>query len=297
MQMDPLNTVQSFFTAVYNMPATEQKERRTTNYFINHSRSISITLDPHGGCLVNVPAGCDLPVNFQQQFDILSASLAKTGTINSIWLSLFNPCTANVFSAIPANWVIGDPLKGNLVLDYQKKCTRVWQWINPSKQCNIPPGATHNLGASAAVVDDLSERILLVQGNNRSDRWEMPGGSYDPFIDSVDSSKFTAIRECKEETGVDVGSRMGVLIGQIHFPCNQFAPGINQMWRFNVDHRTHVPTPQLGEVLRAQWISYADVRKGEFEGLKIGPDVQAAIAAKTGFTESSKSSQWMKLVV
>ena len=295
MQVTTHNCIQDFFNGIYNSPATETKDKVSTTYSLDKERPVNILLDKHGGCLVNIPAGAKLPANFKESFQALSLSLAKTGMINSIWLNFFGPATAEIFSAIPSSWSIDNPSKGQIIIDTQKKCTRIWQWLNPSKECNVPPGGTHNLGASAAVIDVISRVILLVQDKQRNTVWGMPGGSFDPALDSPGSMISTAIRECKEEASVDVSAEKGELIGQMQFPSNQFAPGINQIWRFPVDHSKFKPIPQPGETLQVKWITFADVMKGELEGLKIGPEVQAAIAAKTGLQLHEKSNQWMKL--
>lgn len=295
MQVTTHNCIQEFFNGIYNSPAIETKDKQSTNYSVDKERPVSISLDRHGGCLVNIPAGARLPANFKESFQALSLNLAKTGVINSVWLNIFSPSTAEILSAIPSSWSIDDPKKGQMIIDTQKKCTRIWQWLNSSKECNIPPGGTHNLGASAAVIDETSRVILLVQDKQRNTVWGMPGGSFDPVLDSPNSTMTTAIRECKEEANVDVSAEKGELVGQMHFPFNQFAPGINQIWRFVVDHSKFKPIPQPGETLQVKWIAFADAAKGEFEGLKIGPEVQAAIAAKTGLALHDKSNQWMKL--
>lgn len=55
----------------------------------------------------------------------------------------------------------------------------------------------HILSAAAIVINDANE-LLLIRGPKRG--WEMPGG----IVEVGESLKETAIRETKEESGIDI---------------------------------------------------------------------------------------------
>lgn len=55
----------------------------------------------------------------------------------------------------------------------------------------------HRLAASVAVINDKNE-ILLVKNYKRG--WEFPGG----YVENGESVKSAAIREAKEEAGIDI---------------------------------------------------------------------------------------------
>lgn len=57
----------------------------------------------------------------------------------------------------------------------------------------------HNRGAAAAIFDQHGH-ILLVKHNYGRFNWELPGGGSEPNESTVE----TAIREVREETGLDV---------------------------------------------------------------------------------------------
>ncbi|AQU79256.1 MULTISPECIES: NUDIX domain-containing protein [Planococcus] len=59
----------------------------------------------------------------------------------------------------------------------------------------LPP--SHILSAAAIVLNDEGE-ILLIKGPRRG--WEMPGGQ----VEERESLEMAAIREVKEETGIDI---------------------------------------------------------------------------------------------
>jgi len=62
--------------------------------------------------------------------------------------------------------------------------------------CNRP-----HIGV-AVIVEDYNDRILLMKrkGAHGEGTWSFPGGKLDKFEDIIDC----AIRECKEETGLDI---------------------------------------------------------------------------------------------
>ncbi|KAA0957616.1 NUDIX domain-containing protein [Planococcus sp. ANT_H30] len=63
------------------------------------------------------------------------------------------------------------------------------------KPAFLPP--SHILSAAAIVLNDEGE-ILLIKGPRRG--WEMPGGQ----VEERESLEMAAIREVKEETGIDI---------------------------------------------------------------------------------------------
>ncbi|MBT2682693.1 NUDIX hydrolase, partial [Bacillus sp. ISL-37] len=64
-----------------------------------------------------------------------------------------------------------------------------------TQQIYIPP--KHFVSAATIVINDEKE-ILLIKGPSRG--WEMPGG----IVEEGESLKDAAVRETKEESGIDI---------------------------------------------------------------------------------------------
>lgn len=173
--------------------------------------------------------------------------------IISIWVNIPLPIRLiHLGEILPEDFEIGG-LRSNLIYDYQNNQVRVW--FSFIENHSIPPGATHNLGGSALIYDNVSEKALLVVNFSRSSKWEFPGGSFDPQLDK--SILDTALRETKEETGFlnNLENYPSTLVGEIYFPKNQFAPGINQVWEFEVSNVSNNKlTLQEKEIKEAEWI-------------------------------------------
>lgn len=294
--MGAINNLNLFYNFLFELYGEEVKEAKevnkkgqliSTTYSCTVPNSVRVITDTYGGCHLDFPENAAIPENFKSLAVELSKMLAHGKQCDSLWFDFSLPTSGATFSLIPNYWVLGDATKGNIINDIQTnpQKVRVWQWLNPDKECKIPPGATHNMGAVAAVIDSVQQKILLVQNSSRKRSWNMPGGSYDPHVDSRSSTQKTAERECFEETGIDVKDKPVELIGQMGFAKNQFAPSLNQVWKFVFDNGSQiVPKPQPGEILRAEWVSFEDVLKGVYSGLEIGLEIQSAIAAHVGFS-------------
>ncbi len=148
------------------------------------------------------------------------------------------------------------------------------RWLKPSKECKIPPGATHNIGAQAVVIDSAAKKVLLVvekrwTGKKFEKIWQFPGGCYDPEKDDKALIASTAAREAAEETGVVIDKESiekARMIAQTAFPKNQFAPALNQTYVFEASSE-QILKPQDGEIAQAKWIETDDVLAAEKSGM------------------------------
>lgn len=73
-----------------------------------------------------------------------------------------------------------------------------------------PPLAQAALGVGV-IVQDTQGRILL--GRHHSGTWELPGGKVDPTHESIAAA---AVRELREETGLDVAERDMAVFAMLH---------------------------------------------------------------------------------
>jgi len=292
VSLEPSVKICEFLENLYGEEPLKIKKKTNTIYLPPKVNSIYVDVDKYGSCRIVVPQASSIPANMQKEISKLSQYVSDTSAFNSIWINVELPNKANIFAMCPDDWEIGNPGKGNFISDTQSnpQILSIWKWFNPKKECSLPPGATHNVGASAAVIDSICDKILLVQSDRRKDAWCMPRGNFDPLKDDKFSTSSTAKRECLKKTGIDLKDISGVQIGEIDFPENELAPALNMVWKFKLDGGSHIfPTYTTKEILRVNWVPFSRVRSGSYEGLEIGKEVQAAIDAQGGFVKLASS--------
>lgn len=78
------------------------------------------------------------------------------------------------------------------------------KWLPEETESRLPHGPTHQVGIGAIILHPLSGKMLVVQEKTgpaaKRKLWKMPTGLTDPGEDIIDA----AVREAKEETGLDV---------------------------------------------------------------------------------------------
>lgn len=153
-------------------------------------------------------------------------------------------------------------------------------WVSTEEEPNLPSAATHNVGATAVLIDRVALSVLLVVNQSR-DKWCFPGGAYDPLRDKND--KETALNELAEETGNTVKdflfdpARMipskddpsklvpekvePSLVGRMDFEENPLCGALNFPWLFDLpgikDRIKLNPPPR--EIKRAEWIGFKEI--------------------------------------
>lgn len=167
----------NFFQKLYGIDPEVSKNRRNTIYSVS-SKEISIIIDPFKGCHINVKGLSDVIVfKAKDAISELSEFLKANQTFNSIWIDVAQPTTVStLFSITPDAFVTGTEEKGDLIYDYQQKKIKIWQWLNPNEKCSIPAGATHNIGATALIIDKVANKVLLIEEVGGEGEWSLPGG-------------------------------------------------------------------------------------------------------------------------
>jgi 8-oxo-dGTP pyrophosphatase MutT (NUDIX family) len=276
--------IHSFFETLYGKEPIVSQDKKNTVYAIPE-KEVSIITDPYGGCHIDVKAiSTDQFAYAQRAIETLSESFRTSRAFDSIWIDIALPVSALTLSSIvPSSFRIGEPGKGDLIYDYQQKKLRIWHWLNSSKECAIPPGATHNIGATALILDMVAKKMLLVVNTRRNDSWNLPGGSFDPLKDNAPC--YTALREAQEEGGFELEKSANFeprLMGQMQFPFNQFAPAINQIWAYFIDGISQkLLNPPADEIKLAEWVSFDEIiaSKGILRGLKLSEEIQSSLVA------------------
>lgn len=279
--------IRLFFQTVYGEDPVVVQQKRDLLYKVQE-REISIIIDPFRGCHIDVKPLSDISVNkmsrVQGAIEKLAESIRSNRSFNSIWIDLALPNSVMLFGVIaPASFVMGKPGFGDLVYDYQNKKVRVWQWLHPERECSIPAGATHNIGASALLIDKVAKKILLVVDNRRQDTWNLPQGSFDPAKDSHPSD--TALREAQEEGGFTLSEKLTVPpthVGDIDFPKYQFAPAINQIWAFFIDGISNQKlNPPPHEIKTAEWVAISEILESDekMRGRMLSDEIKVPLLA------------------
>ncbi len=294
IQIRAPEAIQTFFQTLYAADPEVIENEESPICFLPE-KSISITFDRFRGCHIKVlhPIDCDIPTA-KKAIQQLADTFIQTQSCRSLWIDTKTPVQANLLFAIaPDTFEIGNRNKGDLIYDANRKTIHLYTWLNPNEPCPIPPGATHNLGTSSAVINKKTGEVLLVEDEGRYGVWSFPGGSYELNADANASA--AAKRETKEETGFDIDEANcseSSLVSVMEIASTYFAPGVNLVFTYFVNPETPPElTPQPGEIRRAQWVKIKQIfNQKKFEGMSFSPEVRPAIYAamqELGFNPQS----------
>ncbi len=277
--------IDTFFTNLYRQSPQVSQEKKKTVYSLKGADELYIVTDKYRGCYIEIGKIEKERLPFvRDQIATLGEAIRRTNSYDSLWVNLPLPINPTLLSVLPETFSIGIAGKGDLVRDDQEKKIKFWQWLNLNEVCAIPAGATHNIGATALLCDTTARKVLLVVNQMRKEKWNLPGGSFNPGQDKNPAA--TALREAMEEGGFKIDPAQieePVLIGQSQFPENQFAPAISQIWFFAMKGISEAKlNPPPKEILRAEWISYEEIlgsKDGTLRGLKMGEEIREPLNA------------------
>ncbi|XP_047938268.1 nudix hydrolase 8-like [Salvia hispanica] len=120
-----------------------------------------------------------------------SLALWRSEGKKGVWLKLFRDQAELVPIAIKEGFAYHDAENGYVMLTH---------WI-PDEPCSLPCGPSHQIGIAAFVLN-LNNQVLVVKEKwscSCSGVWKLPTG----FIDKSEELFSGAVREVKEETGID----------------------------------------------------------------------------------------------
>jgi len=125
-------------------------------------------------------------------------------------------------------------------------------WIDNSTNSTLPAFANHTVGASGICVNEETNEALVVQDKGKMQMWKFPGGYSEPG----ESIGETAVRECREETGVESTFQSILTLRQSH--GRQFGQS-DFYFICRLQPKTFEITPCQVEIERAEWVSLTDL--------------------------------------
>ncbi|XP_072091988.1 nudix hydrolase 2 isoform X2 [Arachis hypogaea] len=192
--------------SVSTIPAPKLGERLCENGF-EHPKILPAIDDAHGGVIVDL----NEPMDPQHFATLLRSSLLHWNLKgkHGVWIKLPINLVNLVETAVKEGFWYHHAEPSYLMLVY---------WI-PQTGCTIPINASHRVAVAAIVLNQNKEVLVVQEKRGRFHGigyWKLPTG----VVDAGEEVFAAAIREVKEETGVDT-EFVEILAFRIHSLGNQ----------------------------------------------------------------------------
>ncbi|CAH2106450.1 unnamed protein product [Euphydryas editha] len=153
-----------------------------------------ITVDSH-----------DEPCETNQFLDRLLASLKKweNESRRCIWFKIYISDAALV------------PILANEGFNFhhsRHNFVMMYKWLPKNSTVNLPPACHTSLGVGGLVINDNNEILVVIEKHHEIAHWKFPGG----YVERGEDIKDAAIREVKEETGIDAVFESMVTFRHVH---------------------------------------------------------------------------------
>ena len=193
--------------ALLNRNKDETSSCETSHIFPEEA----LTYDTYGGVTINMneltKEGEEMDSESFVRSLEASLNLWKSEGKRGIWINIPTNCSNVVPLCAKLGFEFQHAKNGLLVMT---------QWLPEDSHSRLPHGPTHQVGIGAVILHPVTHKMLVVQEKTgpaaAKKLWKMPTGLTDPGEDIVEA----AIREAKEETGLDVEFDRIICMRQAH---------------------------------------------------------------------------------
>lgn len=241
-----------FFIALISNFALLHGMQGAQEYILPHA------IDKYNGVIITIE-------NRSEYFqDCLKQSLAhwKSEGKRGIWLNIPIEQAELIPIAVQEGFIYHHATTNKLVLT---------QWLAQDEENKLPNYATRTAGISALVIDDHNRILLVKEKYDNQWGYKMPSGA----VEMGENFKDAAIRETKEETGIDTIFKGVVAWWERH---NTRMDNVSDLFFLCRLHPLNTAIfAQESEVADALWMPF-----DEFKKIATGPQKEfiAAIEAK-----------------